>query len=556
VCGVSPQSRGRKRKSSGKRGPNRPPELEEVIASAAQGAFRELEQITDPLQAELYVSELLGTWWGQFLVDADPEVLVGERLVAHVAKQRRAGALGLLRLLAILGTDVQRAQAAAGADALAAAGVSAPAWVAALHTERVTEAWAYGDVYGDQTSVLLVVERGGAQHGVVVLVDHTLDGIAKDAFVTDEPHAVPAEIRGFADPTIEVRQLPTAAAAGLLVPAFAATDAAPAPPVDEDFRVFRALALARVRLLPAALPAVAPAVPDAATQEAIVQKFLSSADARGLPPAADRCAALLVAFGCHVDPARPLRVGPALIDRFLDETVNGEPEPPDDVFDALPATVRAWASWAGRRAELPPEAADELRESVDDMLAHLEEPADAEMIGADVVDRYLAGIDLDEVSPEALPDIIQRRTFAMPYTGTRIGNGEFAHLDPSDLDDRCMLIEGEHPEYHAALSDTHPETVDGVNPRPHITLHEVVANQLWDDDPPEAWQAATRLLAEGMDRHDVLHAIAEVLTTHLHGLLTGSAATPDLEAYLAGLDALGRRASGEYASVTPLRPKR
>lgn len=34
-----------------------------------------------------------------------------------------------------------------------------------------------------------------------------------------------------------------------------------------------------------------------------------------------------------------------------------------------------------------------------------------------------------------------------------------------------------------------------VNAALHVSLHEIVATQLWNDDPPELWQAAVRLPA-------------------------------------------------------------
>jgi Domain of unknown function (DUF1841) len=521
----------------------------------AQSAFRELESGGDALDAELYVSELFGAWWGQFHGAADPEVLLGEGLVAHAARRTRAGAVGLLRVIASVGTESQREQAAAAADALVARGVDEPAWAAVLGTERISAAWSYGDVFGDQTSVLLIVERADRRHGVVVLVDHILGSIAKDAFVTDEPDGVLEDFREVADATTYVREIAPDAAAALLVPAFAETDrlaqTGHEPPVDEEFTPSRALALARVRLLPAPPPVPAPVPLDAAARAGVVDEFLRSEEARDLPPAARGCAELLVEFGNAADPARPLRVGPGLIDQFLDETLNDGPEITDDEFEALPATVRAWAEWAGRRAELPAAAMAELREAVDDMASSIGRPGDAVPMASDVADAYLAGLDLDDVRPEDLPDLLERRMFAAPTVGTRIGDEEFPFLDPSDPDDRGMLIEGEHPEYHEALADGGSDTVDGVNPRLHITVHEIVANQLWADEPPEVWQAAKRLSATGMDRHDVLHAIGEVLAEHLHGALTGQPV--DLGRYVAQIDMLGRT---EEARIVPLRRKR
>lgn len=105
----------------------------------------------------------------------------------------------------------------------------------------------------------------------------------------------------------------------------------------------------------------------------------------------------------------------------------------------------------------------------------------------------------------------QRRAFACPPATGHHGDLVLDHLDPDDEDDRRVLIEAEHPEYAAALEDDR-EVIgpDGstMQPRLHIAVHEVVANRLWADDPPELWQTAKRLSAAGYDRHEVLHMLA------------------------------------------------
>jgi hypothetical protein len=65
---------------------------------------------------------------------------------------------------------------------------------------------------------------------------------------------------------------------------------------------------------------------------------------------------------------------------------------------------------------------------------------------------------------------------------------DLALLDPADPDERRLLIEAEHPTLRQALDDDLDEVVlDGqlMNPRLHIALHEIVAERLWADDPPE-----------------------------------------------------------------------
>ena len=217
---VSPTSRGRrpKRKAAGPR--NRRRDEDAPFAAMLREIGDELAGSTDVLEAELIVSTLAGSWWDIELGDADPEVELGERLVAYAAGRRNSRpALALLRVMAELGTPAQREAAAAGAAALAASGVPGPAWADDLRRVRHTGSWAYGDVFGDETSVLLAFDRPGRPHGVMVLVDHTLDGIAKDAFVVDDPGGTLGDMRATADETAWVRELTDVDAATLLVPA-------------------------------------------------------------------------------------------------------------------------------------------------------------------------------------------------------------------------------------------------------------------------------------------------------------------------------------------------
>jgi hypothetical protein len=133
-----------------------------------------------------------------------------------------------------------------------------------------------------------------------------------------------------------------------------------------------------------------------------------------------------------------------------------------------------------------------------------------------------------------------RRTFACPPASGRYQGIELEGLDPADPDDRRLLIEAAHPELHGALRRGDAEIVHlgtTMNPRLHITMHEIVANQLWDDDPPETWRTAQRLTALGYERDDVVHMLASVVARELwHVLETGSPSDP--ARYVAALDEL------------------
>jgi hypothetical protein len=129
---------------------------------------------------------------------------------------------------------------------------------------------------------------------------------------------------------------------------------------------------------------------------------------------------------------------------------------------------------------------------------------------------------VEDLSPLASNTEVERtadrRRFAVPSLNTTVDGESFAQLDPADPDERALLIKGEHPELH---EDPDAETdAEGFSPRFHLTMHEVIANQLWDNDPPEVWQAAQRLRAQGMERHDILHKLLEVMVTHMYPVLT------------------------------------
>ena len=66
-------------------------------------------------------------------------------------------------------------------------------------------------------------------------------------------------------------------------------------------------------------------------------------------------------------------------------------------------------------------------------------------------------------------------------------------LDPNDPDERLVLIRLAHPTLDDAIERGDDELiVDGrvMNPRVHLVIHEVVATQIIDGDPPEMFETA------------------------------------------------------------------
>jgi predicted metal-dependent phosphoesterase TrpH len=132
------------------------------------------------------------------------------------------------------------------------------------------------------------------------------------------------------------------------------------------------------------------------------------------------------------------------------------------------------------------------------------------------------------------PDRDRRLAFAIPPIAEPDEETEW--LDPTDADNRAVLIAAAHPEL-----DTDAETVlvDGseINPRLHLTIHEIVATQIVADDPPEVWATAQRLRKLGYGRHEILHMLGAAMTPQLWDGLQNQREY-DVEAHRAALSAL------------------
>jgi hypothetical protein len=58
-------------------------------------------------------------------------------------------------------------------------------------------------------------------------------------------------------------------------------------------------------------------------------------------------------------------------------------------------------------------------------------------------------------------------------------------------------------------------------PHQHALLHTIVENQIAEGDAIPVREKARQLMAQGLSRHDALHAIASVLVTFMNELAGG-----------------------------------
>ena len=501
---MSPQSRRRSQAGSSAL-PNAL--FEELLLGA-----RELLAVRSPLDAELLVSDLLGTWWPQrhhTVGGAGVERLVGEGLVDYAARQHTPAALALLSGIACLGTPSQAAAAEQAAITLIDAGVRAPRWAEYLGAVSPAECYVNPDEWGDQDEIICVYSYAGEEpHALVSVVDYNAKGMIRDGWVSSQVDKLialcsrRAAVRG-GKPEDAFRQIDAGQARKLLQTALTATDEAEDPPVSEAFAARHAFIRSRIRTLPPAAALRAPRQrkpPWPAERRALLAAgFLSSDEAEDLSDrqAASRCVDLIIEFGCDFDSGRPERMSPAKVQNFMLSHLPRKVLLSVADQNAMPHVLDAWIRWSGRRRGLSELAIGMTLDTLYDSMATFSRIyRDPSEFGLD--EKLVARL-LPDSNLEALP----RRAFAFPILEGRHGGVDLSKLDPADPADRRLLLAADH--------DTRTGSPSAAGVGRHIDRHLAVADRLWRGSPPALWDAAQRLLDTGEDRHMVLHALMDVL---------------------------------------------
>jgi hypothetical protein len=541
---VSPQSRPRSQPPGGPGHgaalPGLPESPPEALFAEMLRAARELLAVRSPLDAELLVSEMLGTWWGpsgnggprsrrvRHGGQAGMEELVGEGLVAYAAAQATPAALALLSGIACLGTPAQAAKAERAALELIERGVARPRWADHLGAVTAGEAYLNSDAYGDRDEIVCLYSYAGEEpHALVTVVDYNASGMLLDGWVTAQvgkllEHCRQAQAAGSAG---AFGPIEPAQARRTLARALRVTDESADPPVSESFSSYHAFIRARIRALPprAETGKNIPAershadVGDRAGQDGsggtngrasrrpwsaerravLVAEFLASDEAEDLSDrsAASHCADHIVGYGCDRDFGRPLRMSPVKASTFLLDWLPRKVMLSAAEQEAVPHVLAAWTRWAGRRRGLARQAIAETLDAVYDC---------TEKFAAAYRDPTTFGLDaalLARLLPDSDLEALPRRAFAFPLLSGWYAGVDLGTLDPAKPADRRILLAADHDDgrdrQHAG--------------RAHIDEHLALADRLWQGNPAELWEAAQRLLDLGEDRHAVLHSLMETI---------------------------------------------
>ncbi|MGW5556585.1 hypothetical protein ACWER9_05070 [Micromonospora sp. NPDC003944] len=342
-------------------------------------AARDVTKLESALDAEMLGSALLGSVYA--IAETDRDAAVREFVTGFLAATARRRVAAATTIRQVFATLVPTAE---GTERVRP-GSQAPTWTTQLGRVHLTGSWAYGDVYGDQTSYLATFayddELGGSEHALVALVDHNI-GITKDIFVGGPAERILDQVRQMCadDELTWFRTEDPARLRGEVARHLAITDDMGELPGEGSLATDRALVGARLAMLPTAAEPTGPTEVEplsAAERTDLVRRFLAAPEAVrfGLdsvdgPELASLhfCLSLLLDHSASFPDADPMRWSPAVSGLFLLDWVHRRAVLDMDDAAMLPRVLRAWARYSSRQRGLSEAATARTDEAIEEMV--------------------------------------------------------------------------------------------------------------------------------------------------------------------------------------------
>ena len=461
----------------------------------------------DPLRAELETATCMAIPRVAGQLDPDEtETFISTVLVDGAVRRRTPDGAALLRLLMALGTqDTKRAASKALAE-LTGAGIYPPDWVTGIGKVTPGQAWRRYDVFGDDEAVAVTFSYGEAEHGIVAQVDLTGIPVATAIGVSPNAARLIEAISGDNEDFDRSEQISLVEARRRLSGPLDRIDYDPNPDLSADTLAYLPIARTRVRRIPAGDGDVSgdtgatgatgsrPAY-TAADRAASVDEFIKS------PLAAEAVAAdeestrfwaeVLTGYSSRVPGEPPAQVGPRkLAHILLGHVPNTFVLSPAQRSHLEPA-VTAWVRWSAEHRDLGEAGTEVLMEQVPRVLARFGQAYDDP--DAVAIRGYASGLAASDADVAWLSDNVGRRMFALPLPQRH------APLDLADPADRRDLVEA---EFGACTPPT------GMTSEEFVEAAYRMVEELWGEEDSPTFQAAKRMFADGVSRHDLIHHLA------------------------------------------------
>jgi len=449
----------------------------------------------DPLRAELETATCMAIPRVAGQLDPDEtEKFISTVLVDGAVRRRTPDGAALLRLLMALGTqDTKRAASKALAQ-LTGADIYPPDWVTGIGKVTPGQAWRRYDVFGDDEAIAVTFGYGEAEHGIVVQVDLTGIPVATAVGVSPNAARLVEVISGDNEEFDRSEQISLDEARRRLSGPLDRTDYNPNPDLSADTLAYLPIARTRVRRLPAADGESGP-VFTAADRAAAVDEFMKSplaAESVAVDEESTRFwAEVLTGYSSRVPGEPPVQVGPRKLAHILFGHVpNTFVLSPAQRSHVEPAAT-AWMRWSADHRDLGEAGTAALMEQVPRVLARFGQAYDDP--DAVAIRGYASGLAASDADVAWLSDNVGRRMFALPLPQ------QHAPLDLADPADRHDLVEA---EFGACTPPT------GMTSEEFVAAAYRVVEELWHDEDSPTFQAAKRMFADGVSRHDLIHHLA------------------------------------------------
>jgi hypothetical protein len=229
-----------------------PVAVEETFAGVLTEARQVLGQLDDPVDAELWGSDLIGALASSATGQASLMDTLTGSLVPAAEAASTPEALALLRVFAAVGSPGRGGPGGPGAARIRAHDVADPPWAGPVGAPQVGDCWHYADVSGRQESLTITFAYGDKQHAICVLIDHGHGGKIRDTWVAKGPELrADTERAAGRDPMVVFEMIGTADARLRLERAVSAGECPEQPDQVDDVVAHRALLRARLDLLAA-----------------------------------------------------------------------------------------------------------------------------------------------------------------------------------------------------------------------------------------------------------------------------------------------------------------
>jgi hypothetical protein len=405
----------------------------------------------------------------------------------------RSEAAAFLRLLLSLGPRPVKRAASRGLAECTEDGIYPPSWVTEIGRPTPGRAWRQYDVFGEREAIAVTFSYD-TEHVLFVAIDLAEQPAVDMIGMGDDADGMVKTLSDGAGPHQRLEDITLAEARRRIEGPLAQAGHDPYFDLDEDSLLFLPLARSRVRRLPA--DELEPAVAyTAADRAAAVEEFLGRPEAAdaGDPEVARFWATVLTGYSSRVPDEPPAQVGPHRISAMLLVHAASTFTLTTAQRDGMERAVTAWTRWAAGRQGLDEAATDRVMTSLAETLDAFGDEYDGGY--ATVARSYLSSVVTPDVDLSWLAGQRARREFAAPILENHDPAADGDGLTPKG---RAKMALAEFSE----CGDGGADTIKLLTAVPRIV------EELWHDNPTTTWEKAKRLLAEGHDRHDVIHRLA------------------------------------------------